>query len=208
MAGSTQLSATSHDKSTAGVYRLFTGTAVRLFHEFAAPYIDVRGDGVFALFNGDQPYRAIAAAVTFKTFAEIDFVTTVNSRTDLDVGCHIGVDQRTVLVRKIGLKRNSDRSDRQNEVWAGRPINMSAKLASLSAPGELLVSDRYFRNIRDELVRNSCGCPDGVPKPLWTEIDVSGDKKFDFDRAYKLESKWCSTHGSDFCDRIIALEED
>src|SRR5438105_2673222 len=69
MKGSTQLSASTHDRSTAGAYQLFTGTAVRLFDAFQAPYIDVRGDGVFALFNQGQVYRALAAAVSFKTFA-------------------------------------------------------------------------------------------------------------------------------------------
>ena len=54
MKGSTQLSATNHEKSTAGAYQLFTGTAVRLFDAFDAPYINVRGDGVFALFDQDR----------------------------------------------------------------------------------------------------------------------------------------------------------
>lgn len=49
MKGSTQLSATDHDESTAGAYQLFTGTAVRLFDAFETPYIDVRGDGVFGM---------------------------------------------------------------------------------------------------------------------------------------------------------------
>src|SRR4051794_17909647 len=42
MKGSTQLSASTHDRSTAAAYQLFTGTAVRLFDAFEAPYIDVR----------------------------------------------------------------------------------------------------------------------------------------------------------------------
>lgn len=73
MKGSTQLSAQKHENGTAGAYQFFTGTAVDLFHEFEAPYIDVRGDGVFALFNQNQVHRAFAAAVTFKTFADTVF---------------------------------------------------------------------------------------------------------------------------------------
>ena len=37
MRGSTQLSASSHDNSTARAYQLFTGTAVKLFSEFESP---------------------------------------------------------------------------------------------------------------------------------------------------------------------------
>lgn len=51
MRGSTQLSASSHDNSTARAYQLFTGTAVKLFSDFESPYIDVRGDGALALFD-------------------------------------------------------------------------------------------------------------------------------------------------------------
>jgi class 3 adenylate cyclase len=132
MMGSTKLSAEAHDNSTAGAYQLFTGTAVRLFSEFEAPYIDVRGDGVFALFNSDQPYRALAAAVTFKTFAREEFTPRIKEKTEQAVGSHLGIDQKTVLVRKLGLKRHAERTDRQNEVWAGKPVNMAAKLASIS----------------------------------------------------------------------------
>src|SRR5438034_555774 len=64
MLGSTQLSASTNESATAGAYQLFTGTAVAIFDSFEASYIDVKGDGAFALFNGNQPYRALAAAVT------------------------------------------------------------------------------------------------------------------------------------------------
>lgn len=207
MMGSTRLSAELHDRSTAGVYQLFTGTAVRLFNEFESPYIDVRGDGVFALFNQDHPYTALAAAVTFKTFAKEIFVPTVKTKTNIDVGSHIGIDQKTVLVKKIGLRRSGGRTDRQNEVWAGKPINMAAKLASLSEDDELLASDRFFQNIKDEHALLSCGCPNGVKSNLWSEKDMSLDPKFDFQAAYSLKSKWCKKHGLEYCEAILACDQ-
>jgi hypothetical protein len=51
MKGSTQLSASTRESDTAGAYQLFTGTGVALFDKFEAAYIDVKGDGAFALFN-------------------------------------------------------------------------------------------------------------------------------------------------------------
>jgi class 3 adenylate cyclase len=206
MKGSTQLSAQRHERGTAGAYQLFTGTAVDLFHDFGAPYIDVRGDGVFALFNQDQVYLAFAAAVTFKTFADDIFVPKLQQVTGMELGAHIGIDQRTVLVRRIGLRRQDDRTDRQNEVWAGKPVNMSSKLAAMAGAGELLVSDRYYNRINHERVRKSCGCPDNEKKELWTLVSVKDDLKFDFDTAYCLESRWCETHGEEYCHAIMALD--
>lgn len=208
MKGSTQLSASEHDNGTAGVYQLFIGTAVRYFAEFETSYIDVRGDGIFGLFDSNQVYRAVAAAVSFKTFAQEVFVPTVKAETGLVVGCHIGIDQKTVLVRKVGLKRHGGRTDRQNEVWAGKPVNMASKLAAMGEDNQLIVSDRYYNKLIDERIRKSCGCPDGAKVDLWTEIDVSSDSKFDFDKAYALKSCWCETHGQEFCEAVLALDED
>ncbi len=206
MKGSTQFSATQHDRSTAGAYQLFTGTAVRLFAALDTPYIDVRGDGVFGLFNRTEVYRALATAVTFKTFASTVFMPTIKNDTGLEVGAHIGIDQKTVLVRKLGLKRVADRTDRQNEVWAGKPVNMASKLASIGGTNELLVSDRYYKRINHELVRKSCGCPNNTKVDLWSEVDVSNDPKFDFDIAWKLSTQWCSLHGKDYCSAILQLD--
>ncbi len=207
MLGSTKFSAISHPKTTAGAYQLFTGTAVKLFSKFEAPYIDVRGDGAFALFDKNQSYRALSAAVTFKTFVKEVFKSKIRKELETEVGSHIGIDQKTVLVRKIGFKRYRGRTDRQNEVWAGRPINMAAKLASMSKDDELLVSDRFFGNISHELAIQSCGCPDGYKVDLWSAVDLSFDSKFDFNTAYKLETQWCKDHGKDFCEAILSLDE-
>ncbi|MBZ0111192.1 MAG: hypothetical protein K8J08_01895 [Thermoanaerobaculia bacterium] len=205
MLGSTLLGATTHDKSTAGAFQLFTGSAVRLFSEFESPYIDVRGDGAFALFDSDQPHRALAAAVTFKTFAELEFTPRVRADTGVQVGCHIGIDQKTVLVRKVGFKRYRGRSDRQNEVWAGKPVSMAAKLAAMTKNGELLTSDRYYNNLTADRARFSCDCG-GRRSLLWAEVDVSGDSNFDFDTSYRLGSCWCRIHGAEYCESVLAAD--
>ena len=80
MEGSTKLSAGSHEKTTAKTYRLFTETAVRIFAKFDAEYIDVKGDGVFALFNDNRAYTALAATVTFKTFVHNHFTPMVEEK--------------------------------------------------------------------------------------------------------------------------------
>ena len=207
MRGSTQLSAASHDNSTARAYQLFTGTAVKLFSEFESPYIDVRGDGAFALFDSVQPHRALASAVTFRTFSKEEFIPLVKGKTGLDIGVHVGIDARTVLVRKIGFKRYRGRTDRQNEVWAGRPVNMAAKLASESGDNEILASDRFYKKLSSRYGLKSCGCPNDEVVDLWEELDVEDDDRFDFDTAYTLRSVWCTIHGREFCTNLLADDE-
>lgn len=207
MRGSTQLSASIHDNSTARAYQLFTGTAVKLFSSFESPYIDVRGDGALALFDSGQAHRALAAAVTFRTFAVEEFIPLVKEKTGIDIGCHVGIDSRTVLVRKIGFKRYRGRSDRQNEVWAGKPVNMAAKLAAESGDDELLVSDRFYRRLSSRYALKSCGCPNDEVVDLWQGKDVADDDRFDFDTAYTLRSVWCKTHGREFCRNLLADDD-
>jgi class 3 adenylate cyclase len=206
MVGSTKLSANKYDKSTAGAYQLFTNTAVKIFHALDAPYIDVRGDGVFAMFNSNQAYRALVGALIFKTFVDLEFVPRIDPK--IETGCHIGIDQKTVLVRKIGLKRINGRSDRQNEVWAGKPVNMAAKLASLSKHNEIMVSKRFYSNLRDEKATHTCDCFTNIwgnKRKLWIEKDVSHINYFDFDTAYCMERNWCKEHGDEYIAYLLSL---
>lgn len=211
---STGMSATFQDKSTASVYELFTGTAVRMFHILGAEYIDIKGDGVFALFSKNKVHRAFAAAVSFKTFAEMSFLPLIRKALpkEVSVGCHMGMDQRTVLVKQVGIKDAEGRDRRKNEVWAGKPINMAAKLGSLSEDGELLVSDRYYKSLsKDDRVQKSCGCSGnnqtGVCVDLWEKKDIPEGKTFDFKHMYRLRNYWCTTHGKRWCEQIIALDK-
>lgn len=204
---STHLCADKQDAVCAKVYHLFTDTITRIFDFYDSPYIDIKGDGVFALFDSMHPYGALASAVTAKTVVEKIVSPKIKQLTNRDHGAHIGIDQNDVLVRKLGLKRYGDRTDRQNEVWAGTPVNMAAKLASMTNAGELLVSERYFRNVQNELVLKSCDCC-GFQQDLWDEVSVSNNPKFDFDNAYMLKSIWCSTHGLDYIKKIKNLDKE
>lgn len=215
MRNSTGLSATHHDKGTASIYEYFTGTAIRIFHELGAEYIDVKGDGVFALFNENQVHRAFVAAVSFKSFAGGQFLTDVERKLingAVDIGYHMGIDQKTVLVKRLGLRDVEGRDSRQNEVWAGKPINMAAKLASRSVDGELLVSDRYYNNLANsDYVKKTCGCVLGNPDQtavtdVWKERDMSTETIFDFDKAYSMKNFWCVTHGANWAENILSLD--
>lgn len=206
MRNSTGLTAKTQDKAAARAYQLFTETAVRIFHAAESAYIDVQGDGVFALFDSDQPHRALAAAVTFKTFAVKEFAPRVRADLDVDVGSHLGMDSRTVLVRKLGLRPREGRTDRQNEVWAGRTINMAAKLASLAADDEIVVSERMWKKLTADEALRSCGCPNGTKFDLWSHRPIV-DSAVDFTSTYVLHSNWCEQHGADFCETLLMIDD-
>jgi class 3 adenylate cyclase len=210
---STKLTAETPDDRIASIFEFFSSTAVRIFHAFDSSYIDIKGDGVFALFNSNQVFRSIAAAITFKTFAAKEFLQRVQKeKNEVELGFHIGIDCNTILVKQVGLKDAEERDSRSNEVWAGRLVNMSSKLASRSKANGLLVSDRFFKKLNnEELVVKSCGCTDGQPtgekKDLWNSVDLTNDEWFDFDTAYLLKSVWCETHGEEWCNQILALDK-
>lgn len=212
---STGLSASNHEKTTASVYELFTGTAVRMFHQLGARYIDIKGDGVFALFNRNQAHRAFVSAVTFKTFAQENFLPFIREKLNgaVDIGFHMGIDQKTVLVKQVGLRDSEGRDSRKNEVWAGKPINMAAKLAARSIDKELLVSERYYTNLsKDTRLQQTCGCTTTSSDShetvdIWSRRDFSEDKIFDFDVAYSMCNIWCAVHGKEWAETILALDD-
>lgn len=201
MKNSTKLSASHHAGTTARAYTLFTGTAVRLFKEFGASYIDIKGDGVFALFNSNEVHAAFASAVTFKTFIKEEFTPKVANKTDVDTGVHIGIDQATLLVSKVGLRKNASRGDMHNEVWAGKAVNMASKLASLSNSNEIHVSDKYHSKLKSRKALYSCDCDE--PVYLWEEVDLAFHDKFSFDKAMVLKSFWCKKHGASYLKDIL-----
>jgi len=120
------------------------------------------------------------------------------------------MDKKTVLVKRLGLRKVEGKTLKQNEVWAGKPVNMASKLASVGRENELIVSDRIFNkflNDGSEFVLKSCGCPKGVKKNFWLRIDLT-DEKFDFNKAYKIDtSGWCKTHGINYCEEILKLDK-
>lgn len=215
---STELSADSRPETSAFAYTYFVRAMVVIFDRFGSKYIDIHGDGVFALFSGQQSeYRAIASAVTARTQIELDIADRFkeDTSTDWELTAGVGIDRGTLLVRRLGL-----RGKKQNEVWAGKPVNMAAKLSSAADSNQVVVSDRVFSRyrqasyIRRRALLWTCGCCEGVEgdgldapigetECLWTQEAAPGEMGLDFDQIYRLESKWCCIHGAEFCETIV-----
>ena len=68
--------------------------------------------------------------MTFKTFSSQVLGNEIKIDENKKVTCHIGMDIKTVLVKRIVLRKVEGKTLKQNEVWAGKPVNMASKLAS------------------------------------------------------------------------------
>ena len=211
MKNSTRICADSSPEDRASVYQFFTDTAVRILDEFGASYIDIKGDGAFGLFNGTELCHAIAAAITFKTFVNYEMKTA--GRDGSPICCHIGVHKDDVLVKRLGLRQSRGKVTTQNEVWAGNPVNMAAKLAALGKENDLLISKPVYQKIKNlsDVLTLTCGCPKGDKSPLWKSVSLQsemGTYGFPFNEARRLNSNgWCDKHGSDFCEAVCKLDQ-
>jgi class 3 adenylate cyclase len=215
---STGLSASARPEESARVYTYFVRAMAVILDSFDAKYVDIQGDGVFGLFSGEQSiFSAVASAITIKIAIEKDLAKRIEKENsdEWEFAAGIGVHRGTLLVRKLGL-----RGVKQNEVWAGRPVNMAAKLSSLAEPNQVNVSETVFKMLqkssgdRHRAIFWSCGCvgdqpgggldlPELATNPLWTDELVLGQASLDFETMHKLNSSWCKIHGPEFCETIV-----
>ena len=216
--GSTELSAENSPRVAAFAYTYFIRATALILERFGAGYVDIQGDGIFGLFSGaTSAFSAAASAITMRTQVELEvakrFEQDTSSEWKLTAG--IGIDQGTLLVRRLGL-----RGTKQNEVWAGMPVNMASKLSSVADSNQVVVSDRVFREyeraskLRRRALIWTCGCdgptigrgldvPSGQTKYLWDKEPAPQEVTFDLPFIYRLKSQWCSTHGPEFCEAIV-----
>ena len=217
--GSTALNSSLSAEAAALAYTYFTKAMTVILERFSAGYVDIQGDGIFGLFAGQgSMFAAAASAITMRTQLEESVASRFRrdgsvSR-DLKVG--IGIDRGTLLVRQLGL-----RGFEQNEVWAGMPVNVAAKLSSVAGPNEIVVSDRLFSGyercamVRQQALIWSCGCRQartgaglsagpGNTSKLWTKHAAPRNLGLDFSEIHKRKLGWCELHGPEFCEALLA----
>lgn len=216
---STQLNSESSRQGAAYAYTYFIRGMTVILNLFGARYIDIQGDGIFGLFsNANSIFDAIACAETMRTQTERKVAGRFNRdvSTDWQLEAGIGIDRGTLLVRRLGL-----RGTKQNEVWAGKPVNVAAKLSSLAPGNHVAVPDRVYKlyenasKLRKRALLWSCGCdgssgdgagldiPAGCTTALWKPKFTNATYSLDFDRYYLLSSPWCEIHGAEFCEAIL-----
>ena len=215
---STGLSAHARPEVAARAYTYFVRAMALVLERFGARYTDIQGDGLFGLFSGPRSvFDAAACAITLRTVTGESVAQRfeLEASPDWTLSAGVGMDRGTLLVRRLGL-----RATKMNEVWAGKPVNMAAKLSSLAGPNEVAVSDRVFQMFDQASTQRrraliwSCGCDGGSrgrgldvgineTTYLWTKEAAPGDLGLDFEFLHRLGSKWCSLHGAEFCETIV-----
>ena len=215
---STALSASGSPYEAAFAYTYFIRAMTVILDRFSARYVDIQGDGIFGLFSGKgSAFLAAACAVTMRSQVEREVAVRFDqdTSTEWELAAGIGIDVGTLLVRRLGL-----RGTKQNEVWAGKPVNTAAKLSSLAGPNQVVVSDRVYAGyeraskLRQRALMWSCGCsqrggrtglgtPIGTTSCLWEEQPAPDNLGLDFECVYRLDSPWCVKHGSEFCEAIV-----
>lgn len=210
--GSTSISYSKQDRVGARLYQASTGGCSRVFQKFAPDFVDIQGDGLFAIFAGDShAERAMCAAISLNAFGlklremlKDQFGEDVPEMNDS--GLKIGADTGLLLVKKIGV-----RGDHNEPVWAGKPVNYATRCAAETDAGRVLVTSAFFKPFLDnQYVRYSCGCVNGEAgkevSPLWLRktIDSLGSDN----EARELRSSWCSRCGKDFARAILRGDQD
>jgi class 3 adenylate cyclase len=207
---STRLGTRKWAASTASIYQAATGGVVKTFDQFDADFIQIQGDGAFALFWGNKRYeRAMCAAITIRT-SSVDLVDRLESKWTAipETGFKVGVASDRVLVKRIGTPRNPAQ---QEPVWAGKPVNYAAKAAQCADRHEIIVTGSVWDTISpNDYLAFSCGC-DGNGEPtkatntIWEDLTIERLPEDDHEReGRRLIAPWCRIHGPEFCAAILA----
>ena len=215
---STGLNVTNSPRDAAFAYTYFIRAMTVALERFSAQYIDIQGDGIFGLFSGaGSRFNAAACAVTMQTLVQREVAAQFrkDSSSNWKLTAGIGVDHGTLLVRRLGL-----RGTKMNEVWAGKPVSVAAKLSSVAGRNQVVVSERTFKQyrssapLRQRALLYSCGCNGqnrgpgldadlGQTPSLWQQVKTPGRLGLDFGHMYRRKSCWCVVHGAQFCEALI-----
>jgi class 3 adenylate cyclase len=206
---STKIDFENKPKESAKVYELFTGTLVKTLFDFDAAYVDIKGDGAFAVFDGEaSTAKAFLAAETFRTICDRNIKEMCKQILgEIEIRTRTGLSFGNTIVKRIGVPR---KPDFQNEVWAYRTINGAAKLCSLADPNSLVASEAAYNQIENcEWIVKSCGCTTSGTgqqrSPLWKNLSDEKKSKFPLvsNGAMTLSSLWCKKHGDGYFKKTV-----
>lgn len=130
---STQL-ATGDIQNAMNIFSIYGDSLVKIFNGYNAHYIDIQGDGGFALFDGNNSFcNAYDTAITTNSLFNVC----------LELGVRIGADIGTIFVKKVGIRGEN------KEVWLGSPVNIASKLCNLkiSDVNNIRISKIFFNKL-------------------------------------------------------------
>lgn len=188
-------------QTSARLYEAATGSAVRLVTKFAPQFIDIQGDGLFALFHGERAFeRAFCAGTTIKTFSARSLEPLIEenfAKEFPDTGFKVGIASSVLVAKKVGVRGTNE------PVWAGKAVNFAVKCGGKADRHELIATSAVYDKLAEnDFITHSCGCNNGgVPAPLWSDTEV--EKLGKHSSCKVMRTLWCSEHGSEFCAAIL-----
>jgi len=197
---STQLSFGKYINTSAKIYEASTAPLVSILWAFKPAFVDIQGDGAFAIYHGERATeRALCAAITIKTFSAVTLepkIREILGEKVPDTGLKTGMDRGTLIARKLGVHGTNE------PVWAGRPVNFAFKCAGRADAHGLIVTEEVFKHFAsNDYVTHSCDHSD-PPTELWHETDV--EKLGTHSKCKELTSHWCENGcGDRFATAIL-----
>lgn len=216
---SSALSFKHHIATMAKIYDYFTQNVVDILsmEPFKADYIDIKGDGAFGIYEGpNATYKALCAALTFKTFFEDHIRPKFQGQTGI-MNCKISIEKDKILVKRIGKRGDN------NEVWAGRVVNNASKLAGLSKDiyesdssieastnSLIVISDKVYLELKNKAPYTTISCGHDIRGNKtasaisnWKSFDCSQNENINCERAWYCGSRWCDLCGDKYLNEIL-----
>ncbi len=170
---------------------------------FDVKFIDIKGDGGIALFQGQYAeVKAFLAAETYKTFQEKYLKNNFERNYKINYSIGIGIAKGDLLVKKVGSRNYSF------FVWAGDTINNAALISKdvkeiYSNTSKIGISLEIYDSLSnpkfEEYLIYSCGCPNGDKELLWKEKHLKNGRGM----KYKyIENNWCEKHGEEYLNEV------
>lgn len=207
------------DEISVKIFDSYIKSATRIFKNFECSYLDIQGDGGFALFSGDKHIqRAMVSAITLKTLLSKSYSGNLNdlvkkTKSKINLSSRIGVHIGKILAKKSGIRG-------ENEIlWLGGLVSVASKICGLKREnaelfkgdlGEKIKSDilKISEDLYQEMLQLNCSdylmksCNCGEMTGLWEELEF--EKNFyGVDKIYILETKWCKKCGDTFSKAIL-----
>jgi len=197
----------SFQKTKEGMAKVYEhiGTGItRIFQNenFKADFIDIKGDGGFALYKGNfAEIKAFLAAETFKTYS---YKYLKNKFYNIEIKFGIGISKGNLLVKKVGTRSWN------YPVWAGKVVNHAAYICKevkekFHFERDVIGVDQSIYNalntpkFREYLVL-SCECSNKTN--LWKKASPRNSEFSDF---YYLKANWCNKHGEEYINAVLQL---
>ena len=180
---------------------------VDVMDKLGTKYVEIQGDGGYALFDGDNSLvRAFLACETYRTVFINKLAKDIKRKYALDIKIRSGLASGDVIVKRVG-KRDDAKLEKNHEVWIEKVVNLSSKLTKEASPNELAVTEQEYHELsRYDEIKLSCGHSGGSytgnRSLLWKKLDLNNLVDIGVKEVWILASTWCEKCGPGFFQKI------